>query len=137
MLGARYFGGMGFLDRFRRNRPMPEPELDERSEVDGIKYRDLQILGQFTQMGADPEAARHTVFYSYFPAQAMGMAAADALRAEGFAVTVGPLPEDFLRGHPDAPNPWCVVAEEFGGQYDGWECDLTEAEAAAYEEQRP
>ncbi len=150
---------MGLLDRFRRNRPMSEPELDERSQVDGIKYRDLQIVGQLTQMGADLEAPRHTVFYSYFPAQATGMAAADALRAEGFAVTLAPLPEEFLKEHPDAPNPWRVVAErhdralipdflrdsvdkctaiahEFGGQYDGWECGLTDAEAAAYAAQQ-
>ena len=150
---------MGFLDRFRRDRPLSDAELDERSEVDGIKFRDLQILGQLTQMGADLKAPRHTIFYSYFPAQATGTAAADALRAEGFAVTVGPLPVEFLAEHPEAPNPWRVTAErkdralvpdflrdsvdrcaaiasEFGGQYDGWECGLTDAEAAVVEAQQ-
>lgn len=138
---------------------MSDADLDERSQVDGIKYRDLQILGQLTQLGADLEAPRHTVFYSYYPALATATAAADALRAEGFAVAVSPLPEDFLREHPDAPNPWRVVAErhdralipdflrvsvdqcaavaeEFGGQCDGWECGLTEAETLAYEAQQ-
>lgn len=139
---------------------MSEEELDGRSQVDGIKYRDLQILGQLTQMGADLKAPRHTVFYAYYPAEATATAAADALRAEGFAVTVSPLPEDFLREHPEAPNPWRVtaerrdrglipdflresvdrcaaVADEFGGHYDGWECGLTDAEAAMVEAQRP
>ena len=147
---------MGFLDRFRRSRPLSESELNERSHVDGVRYRDLQILGQLTQMGADLHAIRHTVFYSYFPAQVTATAAADALRAKGFAVTVSPLPEEFLIEHPEAPNPWRVtaerrdrglipdflresvdlcaaVADEFGGQYDGWECGLTEVEAAAVE----
>jgi hypothetical protein len=151
---------MGFLDRFRRERTMTEAELDERSQVDGIRYRDLQILGQLTQMGADLKAPRHTVFYAYFPAEATGTAAADALRAEGFDVTVAPLPPEFLIEHPEAPNPWRVVAErrdralvpdflresvdrcaaiahEFGGQYDGWECGLTDAEAAVIAVQQP
>ena len=153
---------MGILDRFRRNRPMSESELDERSQVDGIKYRDLQVVGQLTQMGADLKAPRHTIFYLYFPAQATATAAADALRAAGMAVTVGPMPEDYLAEHPDAPNPWRVtaersdkalvpdflrdmidhcaaVAEEFGGEYDGWECGLNDAEQAmikAQQEQR-
>ncbi len=150
---------MGILDRFRRERAMSEAELDEPSQVDGIRYRDLQILGQLTQMGADLQAPRHTAFYLYYPAHVTATAAADALRAEGFAVTVGPLPEEFLREYPDAPNPWRVTAErkdrglipdflrdsvdrctaiarEFGGQYDGWECGLTEAETAAVEAQQ-
>jgi len=110
-------------------------------------------------MGADLQAPRHTVFYAYFPSEATGTAAADALSAEGFAVTVAPLPEEFLLEHREAPNPWRVTAErkdralipdflrdsvdrctaiahEFGGQYDGWECGLTDAEAAAIEAQQ-
>jgi hypothetical protein len=150
---------MGILDRFRRDRPMSDAELDQRSQVDGIKYRDLQVVGQLTQMGADLKAPRPTVFYLYFPALATGTAAADALRAEGFRVTVGPLPEDYLAEHPDAPNPWRVTAEradkalvpdflretvdrcaqiadEFGGEYDGWECGFNDAEVALIKAQR-
>ncbi len=142
---------MGILDRFRRDRPLSDAELEERSQVDGIKFRDLQIVGQLTQIGADLKAPRHTVFSLYFPAQATAMAGADAMRAEGFSVTVRPLPEDFLAAHPEHLNPWRVTAErkdralipdflreavdlsgaiadEFGGNYDGWECGLTEAE---------
>lgn len=148
------------MDRFQRDRPMSDAELDERSHVDGVKYRDLQVLGQLTQMGADLKVARHTVFYLYFPAQATATAAADALRAEGFAVTVRPLPEDFLAEHPENLNPWRVtaarddralipdflrdsvdlcgaIADEFGGKYDGWDCGLTEAEAAARKAPQP
>ncbi|MCB2412882.1 ribonuclease E inhibitor RraB [Demequina sp. TTPB684] len=150
---------MGILDRFRRDRPLSDAELDERSQVDGIKYRDLQIVGQLTQVGADIKAPRPTVFYLYFPAHATAMAAADALGAEGFAAAVGPLPEEYLAEHPDAPNPWRVTAErsdralvpdflreavdrcaaiadEFGGEYDGWECGLNDAEVAAVKAQR-
>ncbi len=122
--------------------------------MDGIRYKELQVVGQLINLGADLQAPRHTVFYCYFSTEAVAQAAGDALRARGLEVKVEMMPAAFLANNPDAPYPWSVVAESsdrglvpdflrdtvdacealavaHGGSYDGWEAGLTEAEAAA------
>jgi len=150
----RYRFRMGLLDRFRKDRPMTAEELDERSQVDGIKYRDLQLVGQLTQMGADLNAPRHVLFYLYLPDAAAAERAAAALRAAGLQ-TESPGPnEAYQAEHPEEPVTWPVIAESRDrglipdflrettdlcaevaaandGEYDGWEAGLNPGEGPA------
>lgn len=147
---------MGFLDRFKRDRLMTAAELSERSKVDGIKYRDLQVVEQLARQGADLLLPRHTLFYLYFASEDMARAAAGKLVSHGLTAQVrGP---EFYGDSwkPDAPNPWGVVAESrdkalipdflrdmsdlcegladgLGGEYDGWEAGLDDVQRAAHQ----
>ena len=146
---------MGFLDRFKRDRPMTDAELAERSQVDGIRYRDLQVVGVMVeQAGINIRAPRELVFYSYFPTKAVATAFAAAQAGLGLDFKVSKMDDEYLAEHPDEPNPWSVKgtsmdramvpdflrdtidaledgAAAAGGVYDGWEAGLTDAEAAA------
>jgi Regulator of ribonuclease activity B len=139
-------GIFGESKRDRDNEPMTADELMTRSRVDGIFYRDLQVVAQMMQMGADLKAPRELVFYLYFTAEAAARAAASDVVNLGLAVEVNPPAEhnnrwcvkatsegraiipDFLRDTIDA----CTeISEQHGGEYDGWEAGITPAEAAA------
>ena len=49
---------MGFRDIFRK-----APALTDRSKVDGIFYRDLQVCAQLVKHGMSLENAVHSLFY--------------------------------------------------------------------------
>lgn len=145
---------MGLLDRLRKDKPMTDAELDERSKIDGIKYRDLQLVGQLSQMGADLHAPRHVLFYLYLPDEATARAAVEDLRAAGLdSDSPGPN-EEYHAEHPGEPVLWPVIAESrdralipdflrettdlcgeiaaaHGGEYDGWEAGINPGEGAA------
>jgi len=140
---------MGFLDRFKRDRPMSEAELDQPSQVDGILYRDLQVVGAMAEQGADLRAPRHTTFYLYFPSEDAAAAAARDPRFEWLQVsTPGPNAE-YHAEHPEEPVAWPVIVDshgralipdflrdttaacraialEYGGEFDGWEAGVDE-----------
>ena len=142
---------MGFLDRFHKDRPMTEAELDERSQVDGIKYRDLQVVNSLMQHGADLNAPREVIFYLYFPDAESAERAAPTLTAAGLDVALPGPNEEYHAEHPEAPRQWPViatsldralipdflrettdlcaeVAREHGGEYDGWEAGVNDDE---------
>lgn len=149
---------MGFLDRFKRDKPMNAAELGERSKVDGIKYRELQVVAQLVKMGADLKAPRHTLFFVYFATEAAARTAANKLESRGLTAQVRgpefygdtmqpadpfkwgvvaespdtPLIPDFLRDTVDLCE---ALADELGGEYDGWEAgpDLEQSAAGDHD----
>lgn len=112
---------------------------DERSPDSGVKYKDLMVMNQLEEHGADLSEPREVVFYSYAPtlevAQAMGAKAA----AQGFDIEIRePLPEDpnlfavicavqavldpiFVRG---AVEFFEGLATRHDAEYDGWEAEV-------------
>jgi hypothetical protein len=124
---------------FRRKRDDEPVDPDERSPQLGLRYKDLAVLRQLTDAGADLSQSRHVVYYSYAPTEETARSMADEAEAKGFTTDVRtPLPE--------YPHQWSVIAEthavcspEFvrqsddffqeladrlGGEYDGWEAGL-------------
>jgi hypothetical protein len=146
---------MGFLDRFKRDRPMSDAELNERSKVDGIKYRDLQVVGALMQQGANLELPRHTLFFLYFPDDATARAVDAEFVRRGFQVRPAQGDTEYRMHIPEARFPFAVIAERHdkalipdflretvdlceelaaahGGEYDGWECGPDEEQRAAH-----
>jgi regulator of RNase E activity RraB len=110
---------------------------DERAPQTGVKFKDLLILGQLIEAGAQLTEPRHVLHYLYFPSDAVAATAAAEARTYGFEVTVKePLPEypgqwlvlcerhdavldpDFVRTTGDLFD---ALAERHLGEYDGWE----------------
>jgi len=122
-----------------RKRRGKEVDPDERSPKFGVKYKDLMVMNQLVEHGADLTEAREVIFYSYAPSQEAAERMASEASGEGFDTEVRePLPQH--------PAQWCVVckkhavvdpmfvrgAVEFfeglatrnGAEYDGWEAAL-------------
>jgi regulator of ribonuclease activity B len=121
---------------FSKSRQEPV-DLENRAPQTGVKYKDLLVLNQLRQAGADLTAPRHVLYYLYFNDRAKAESAASAATASAFAARVRePIPKD--------PDKWGVVCErksyvlsmdivrdntdyfealaaKFGGVYDGWE----------------
>ena len=98
---------------------------------------DSLVLDQLIQFGADLTKPRDARFYLYVRTEADAGAAADALRAEGYATVIEP------SATPQSEHPWLVLAsrdmvvdtdsiaearrlfgglaERYSGDYDGWE----------------
>ena len=140
---------MGFLDRFKRDRAMTEAELDEPSQVDGILYRDLQVVGAMAEQGADLRAPRHTTFYLYFSSEEAAEAAARDARLEWMRVSTPGPNREYHDAHPEEPLAWPVIVDshgralipdflrdttaacraialEYDGEFDGWEAGVDE-----------
>jgi hypothetical protein len=127
---------MGIFSRSRRQ-PV---DLENRAPQTGVKYKDLLVLNQLRQAGANLTAPRHVLYYLYFNNRATAESAASAATGSAFAARVRePIPED--------PDKWGVVCErksyvlsmdivrdntdyfeslaaQFGGVYDGWEASV-------------
>jgi len=123
-----------------RKRRGKEVDPDERSPKFGVKYKDLMVMNQLVEHGADLTEVREVIFYSYAPSrEAAERMASEAAAGEGFDTEVRePVPQH--------PAQWCVVckkhavvdpmfvrgAVEFfeglatrnGAEYDGWEAAL-------------
>jgi hypothetical protein len=122
-----------------RKKPSNEEPIDPdvRSPQLGVRYKDLLILGQLIQHGADLTKPRHALYFLYFPSQEIAEAGAVEGRAAGYECTVrDPLPEHsgewmLLCERQDAVlDPRRVIAaddlfqgiaDRLGGDFDGWE----------------
>lgn len=125
---------------FRKKRDDQPLDLDERSEATGLKHKDLLVLHQLMQAGADLTQPRHTVHYLYFTSPDAAMAASDEAQERGFEA-------DVREPLPDYPDQWSLVcgrhgvvvhpatvrdhgdffdslAARHGGEYDGWEASV-------------
>jgi hypothetical protein len=124
------------VNLFRRKK-RDEVDPEAHSSETGLKYKDLALLGQMLQQGADLTKARHVLYYLYFESEGVASAAAEQGRGGGFACEVRePL--------PGYPGQWSVVcerpdavldietvrgaddlfqgiADRHGGLFDGWE----------------
>ena len=126
---------------FNRKKEEEEPvDLEARSPVTGLKYKDIAVLGQMMKSGADLTKPRHVLYYLYFGGQEPAEAGAVDGRAAGYTCDVrDPLPA--------YPGQWCLVCEKpdavldiptvreaddlfqeiadrLGGEFDGWEASV-------------
>jgi Regulator of ribonuclease activity B len=123
---------------FRRKKKDDEPvDMNARSPESGLKYKDIALLGQMVQQGADLNRPRHALYYLYFGSQEAAQAGAAPARDAGYSCEV----RDPLPGYP---NQWALVcerrdavldvpgvitaddlfqgiADQNGGEFDGWE----------------
>jgi hypothetical protein len=126
------------VPRFRK-RQGKKVDPEERSPKLGVKYKDLMVMNQLTEHGADLAEAREVTFYSYAPSPDVAGVMASEAAGEGFDTEVRePLPDD--------PQLWAVICstnavvdelfvrgtvEFFEGlatrhdaEYDGWEAEV-------------
>jgi hypothetical protein len=123
---------------FKRKKKDEEPvDLEARSPQLGVKYKDLQVLGQLMQQGADLTKPRHALYYLYFTSRSSAEAGAEEGQAAGYTCEVrDPLPENpgqwlLLCERSDAvldpggviaaDNLFQDIADRLGGDFDGWE----------------
>ena len=126
---------------FKRKKAEAEPvDMDARSEVSGLRYKDILLMGQMAQAGADLNQPRHALYYLYFGSREAAEQAGARGTEAGYAADV----RDPL---PDHPDQWCVVcerpdavldvegvkaaddlfqgiADDLHGEFDGWEASL-------------
>jgi hypothetical protein len=127
----------GFLDRLRGKAPEEPLDMDERSAETGLKYKDLLLLGQMMQQGADLKQPRHALYYLYFGTREVAEEAATEGRAAGYSCEVRePLPDNAgqwsmlcerddvvldPKSVREADDLFEGIATRFGGDFDGWE----------------
>jgi hypothetical protein len=123
--------------RFRRKKNDEPVDPNDRSPQLGIKYKDIRVLGQLMDQGADLSKARHALYYLYFTRRDAAEAGAEQGRAAGYLCNVrDPLPEypgqwALVCERPDAvldpggviatENLFQGIADRLGGEFDGWE----------------
>jgi hypothetical protein len=122
----------------KRDKPPEQPvDMEARSPELGVKYKDLLLMGQLLQQGADLHQPRHALYYLYFADPAAAEAGAIDGRAAGYACEVRePLPEypgqwalvcerqDAMIDPPGviaADDLFQGIADRNGAQFDGWE----------------
>jgi Regulator of ribonuclease activity B len=125
---------------FRRKRNDQPVDLNERSPDTGLKYKDILVLGQLMQAGADLKQPRHAVYYLYFDDRDTAVAAAETARERAFDAEV----REPLAQYPEQWSVVCEVqgvildparvldhgdffdslAQTYGGEYDGWEASV-------------
>jgi hypothetical protein len=90
---------------FKRKNKDDEPvDMEARSPKTGLKYKDIALLGQMVQRGADLRQPRHALYYLYFGSRDVAEAAAPEARASGYSCEV----REPLSEYPDQ---WSVVCE--------------------------
>jgi hypothetical protein len=137
IVGGYVIGGRP-VPLFRKHKSK-EVRPDDRSPHSGVKYRDLLVMNQLTEHGADLAEPREVIFWLYAPTPEVAKAMASEATGEGFDTEIRePLPAD--------PELWAVVcsvhavldpifvrgvveffegvAERHGAEYDGWEAEV-------------
>jgi hypothetical protein len=123
---------------FKRKAKNEEPvDMEARSPESGLKYKDIALLGQMLQQGADLNQPRHALYYLYFGTAEAAEAGAGEGRAAGYTCEI----RDPLEAYP---GQWSVVcersdallnvpgvrqaddlfqgiADRLKGEFDGWE----------------
>jgi hypothetical protein len=125
---------------FKKKREEDPVDLDARSPETGLKYKDLLVLGQLMQAGADLTQPRHVLHYLYFGSHEAATAASAEAVQHGFEAEVRePLPIQpdqwslVCQRHGVVVDPTTVrdhddlfeaLAQRHGGDYDGWEASV-------------
>ena len=128
---------MSFL--FRRKKKEDDAPVDpnERSPQLGVRFKDLAVMGQLMQQGADLSKPRHALYYLYFASRDGAEAGSTEAQTAGYACEVRePLPQypgqwslvcqrdDAILDPPgvvEADNLFQGIADRLGAEYDGWE----------------
>ena len=140
LAGCAAQGQDAVMPLFRRKRDHGPVEPGGRAPETGVKYKDLAVLAQLMESGADLKQPRHALYYLYFAGRKAAEAAGEEARARGFEAAVRePLPE--------YPDQWSLICEQHGvvldletvrangdffeslaqshhGEYDGWEASV-------------
>jgi hypothetical protein len=123
---------------FKRKKKDDQPvDPEARSPQLGIKNKDVVLLGQLMQQGANLSLPRHALYYLYFSSRTAAEAGAAEGRTAGYTCEVrDPLPQypdqwSLVCERPDAvldPNGvnaaddlFQGIADRLGGDFDGWE----------------
>ena len=126
---------------FSRMKQETEPvDSEARSPETGLKYKDIALMGQMIQQGADLREPRHALYYLYFGSQAAAEAGAVEARGAGYICSVrDPLPEYpgqwslvcerqdavlDIEGVRAADDLFQGIADRHQGDFDGWETAL-------------
>ena len=131
---------MGWRDLFKpKQRDEDDYDVDEPESGGPPEKGDKQVLRQLRRLGANLSRPREVVHFVYFPTQVAAEQASHHLRGEGYTIDVRPA----ANAADNPPNPWVlearnyavvdesnvqamrekfeVLAEDGGGEYDGWE----------------
>jgi hypothetical protein len=110
--------------------------MNERSPQLGLRYKDLAVLQQLMENGADLTASRHVIYYSNAPNEEVARAMGREAETKSYAATIRePLPDfpgqwglvcethavtspDFVRYADDF---FQGLADRHTAEYDGWE----------------
>ena len=124
----------------RKSKRDDEPvDMNERSTVTGLRYKDMMVLASLVDAGAEMSEPRHVLYYLYFTSESVARQAAVDAATDGFTVEVRePLPQ-----YPDqwlvlaerqavtsidvviwADNKFQAIADAYDGDYDGWEASV-------------
>jgi hypothetical protein len=68
---------------FRRRDDEPV-DMNERSPRLGVRFKDLAVLGQLIENGADLSESRHVAYYSYAPREDVARAMQQEAETKGF-----------------------------------------------------
>lgn len=125
---------MGLCRWLRRRKPI---DLETRSQRSGLKYKDIIVLGELLERGADPAASHCALYFLYFARRQDAENAAAEARRHGFEPALRP-------PLPAYSEHWCVIcarddlvlelgavraatdyfedlARRHKGTYDGWD----------------
>ena len=128
-----------FRKRKAGHADVKEVGVEERSPDTGVQEKDLLVMTQLTEHGADLTQPREVTFWLYAPDTEVAKATASDAESEGFEAEIRePLPDD--------PQLWAVVcsaravvdpifvsgvveffeglAARHGAEYDGWEAEV-------------
>jgi len=130
----------GFFDRLRGKKDDEPVDMEARSPETGLKYKDIALLGQMLQQGADLTKPRHALYYLYFGSQEIAENGAADGRAAGYTCEVRePLPAYpaqwslvceradavlDIEGVRKADDLFQEIADRLGGAFDGWEATV-------------
>ncbi len=132
---------MSLFGRNRRSGPRGGgfDSLDARYPDAGVDNDDLALLQQLVDAGADLALPRHVIYFIYFGDSVPAENAATRARANGYRVKSVELPGDYEgtwsmnaeivatldpRTVLEADRFFRALAQEFGGEYDGWEASV-------------
>jgi hypothetical protein len=126
-----------FLFKRKKAEDAEPVDLEARSPDTGLKYKDIALLGQLMQQGADLSKARHALYFLYFGSPEAAEAGAVTAREAGYTCTVrDPLPaypgqwglvcerHDAIldiEGVKAADDLFQGIADQAGAEFDGWE----------------
>lgn len=125
---------------FRRKEEQAPIDPEARSPETGLKYKDIALMGQMLQQGADLSQTRHALYYLYFETPGAAEAGAAEGRDAGYTCEVrDPMPEYpgqwslvcerqdamlDIEGVRAADDLFQGIADKHGGDFDGWEAAI-------------
>jgi hypothetical protein len=126
-----------FLFRRKKAEDDEPVDLEARSPDTGLKYKDIALLGQLKQQGADLSKPRHALYYLYFGSPEGAEAGAEVARQAGYTCEVrDPMPANpgqwslvcerhdailDIDGVRNADDLFQGIADQAGAEFDGWE----------------